>query len=173
MNHLSNLCLLSFLAICLQSIAFGQSGFEEHISKLNDERRGTPVRLKKHDIITTRASFQTPVEIKVEAKTDDTNLRLSYAADQLIFNWEVDRGELVVNGGPAKNVHKKGAGLIPAKKYVVIRWVVTKTGQSIYVDDQLRYEHQGDYSAINKPVTVFSAGSELTVKSIQVKTLAP
>lgn len=32
--------------------------------------------------------------------TDDTNLSLSYATEQLVFNWEVDRGDL--NGGPAK-----------------------------------------------------------------------
>jgi len=147
--------------------------FVEHISALTDGHTGTPVKLKKNGIITTKATFKPPVEIVVEAKTDSTNLRLGYAADQLIFNWEVDRTQLVLNGGPAGKVHKNGAGLIPANKYVTIRWLVTPKGQSIFVNDQLRFEHSGDYSTIDKPVTVFSIDSEVTVKSIKVRKLAP
>jgi len=48
--------------------------------------------------------------------------------------------------------------------------VVTKTNQTIYVDGRLRFEHDGDYSQINRPVAVFSAnGSTVTVKSLTVK----
>jgi len=147
--------------------------FVEHISALTDSRTGTPVKLKKNGIITTKATFKPPVEIVVEAKTDSTNLRLSYAADQLIFNWEVDRTQLVLNGGPAGKVHKIGAGLIPTNKYVTIRWLVTPKSQSIFVNDQLRFEHSGDYSTIDKPVTVFSIDSDVTVKSIKVRKLSP
>ena len=47
------------------------------------------------------------------AKTDSTNLRLAYAADDLVFNWESDPTTLRVNGGPANGKDKKGAGAIP------------------------------------------------------------
>jgi hypothetical protein len=40
------------------------------------------------------------------------------------------------------------------------------------VDGQLRFEHEGDYSKIDNPVSVFPAeGSEVTVKTIKVKQL--
>jgi hypothetical protein len=148
--------------------------FIEQISALVDGRTGTPMKLKKDGSITTKATFKPPVEIVVEAKTNSTNLRLGYAADQLIFNWEKDRNQLRVDGGLANGKHKFGAGLIPVNKYVTIRWVVTPKKQSIYVDDQLRFEHTGDYSQLDKPLSVYSAaGSEVTVKSIKVKQLPP
>ena len=74
------------------------------------------------------------------------------------------------NSGPANGLHKDGAGHIPKNKYVTVRWVVTTTHQSIYVNGQLRYRHDGDYSQIDRPVSVFPAnGSTVTIKSVTVK----
>jgi hypothetical protein len=126
------------------------------------------------DRLSTPGTFKPPVEILVVAKTDSTNLRLAYAADDVIFNWEVDRDSLRIVGGPADGRHKAGAGRIPVGSYVTIRWLVTPTHQSIYVDNQLRFEHEGDYSNINKCVAVFpELGSTITVKSIKVKQFTP
>ena len=111
----------------------------EHISALTNNRRGSPLKLTQGEAATTKATFKPPVEILIEAKTDSTNLRLSYAADQVIFNWERGRQQLRVDGGPADGKHKSGAGTIPTNRYVVVRWVVIPTRQSIYVDDQLRF----------------------------------
>jgi hypothetical protein len=118
----------------------------------------------------TRQAYCPPIEITVVAKTDSTNLRLGYAADQIIFNWELNQNQLRVDGGPANGLHKDGAGRIPKNKYVTIRWVVTTSHQSIYVDGQLRYRHDGDYSQINRRVSVFPAnGSTVTIKSVTIK----
>jgi len=128
--------------------------------------------LKGSDKFVTPDTFRPPVEITIVAKTDSTNLRMGYAADQVIFNWEVNRDQLRVDGGPADGKHTSGAGEIPAGKYVTIRWLVTPEHQAIYVDDELRFEHCGDYSHIDRPVSVFPAeGSEVTVKSVTVKQL--
>lgn len=128
--------------------------------------------LPGNERLSTVGSFRPPVEIKVVAQTDSTNLRLAYAADQIIFNWELDREQLRVDGGPADGLHRSGVGNIPIKKDVTIRWVVTPQSQSIYVDDDLRFEHQGDYSKIDRNVSVFpAAGSRLVVKSLKVKQL--
>jgi hypothetical protein len=144
----------------------------EHISALANGRFGKPVRIDKDSSISTKALFKPPIEITIEAKTDSTNLRLGYAADQVIFNWEMDRSQLRVDGGPAGGQHKFGAGAIPTNRYVTIRWVVVPTKQSIYVDGELRYEHSGDYSKLERPVSIFSAkGSEVAVRSIKVKQL--
>lgn len=134
----------------------------------------TKVTVLKGDArLDTPKSYQPPVEITVVAKTDSTNLRLAYAADQIIFNWEMDQSQLRVDGGPADGLHKPGAGRIPRGKYVTVRWVVTTTHQAIYVDGRLRFEHNGDYSQINRPVSVFPAnGSTVTVKSVTVKHVA-
>jgi hypothetical protein len=49
--------------------------------------------------------------------------------------------------------------------------VVTAAKQSIYVDEKLRYEHEGDYSKIDNPISVFSHKAEVAVKTIKVKKL--
>jgi hypothetical protein len=126
--------------------------------------------LKGSEHLDTPQSYRPPVEITIVAKTDSTNLRMAYAADQVIFNWELDRWQLRVDGGPANGLHKKGAGHIPKNTYVTIKWIVTTTRQEIFVNGDKRYEHEGDYSQIDRPVSVFPAnGSTVTVKSVTVK----
>ncbi len=130
------------------------------------------VVLQGEEVLSTPDTFKPPVEITIVAKTDSTNLRMGYAADQVIFNWEENKTQLRVDGGPADGQHKSGTGAIPIGQYVTIRWVVTPGHQSIFVNDELRYEHSGDYSGIDKGVSVFPAmGSKVTVKSIRVKLL--
>ena len=128
--------------------------------------------LKDTDRLTTPGTFKPPVEITIVAKTDSTDLRMAYTADQVIFNWELDQTQLRVDGGPADGLHKPGVGGIPAGKFVTIHWYVRAGEESIYVDDDLRFLHKADYSGINKPVSVFpAAGSQVTVKSIKVTQL--
>jgi hypothetical protein len=167
------LLTIALALLPFDTFALEQAGeFVEHISNLVTGHVGSPVKLTKGDVAATKATFKPPVEILIEAKTNSTNLRMSYAANAVIFNWEKNRTELRVDGGPANGQHKPGAGLIPTNKYVTIRWVVTPARQTIEVDGQSRYEHSGDYSKINNPIAVFCAnGSEVTVKSIKVRQL--
>jgi hypothetical protein len=131
------------------------------------------LELAEHDVLCTPACFRPPVEITIVAKTSATNLRIGYAADQVIFNWEGKGDELRVDGGPAHAQHQPGKGAIPPNQYVTIRWVVTPKSQAIYVDDRLRFRHSGDYSQIDRPVSVFTYQSTVTVKSVRVGRLAP
>jgi hypothetical protein len=141
----------------------------EHIDKLVTTKRGTPIHLKGTESIVTKDTFRPPVEIVIEAKTDSTDLRIGYAADQVIFNWRDVPHQLRVDGGAANGQHKIGAGIIPRNKYVIIRWVVTPKSQTIYVDGEKRFEHAGDYSTLDKPVSVFSDASKVSIKSIKVQ----
>ena len=50
----------------------------------------------------SRQAYRPPIEITVVAKTDSTNLRLGYAAEQIIFNWEMNPSQLRVDGGPGQ-----------------------------------------------------------------------
>jgi hypothetical protein len=148
------------------------NGSDDSMPELTIGHVKAPLRLAKGDKAITKDSYRPPVEILIEAKTNSTNLRMGYAAKQVIFNWERNHSELRVDGGPAGGKHKPGAGSIPANQYVTIRWVVTPTKQTIEVNDQPRYEHSGDYSKINSPISVFGAeGSEITVRSIKVRQL--
>jgi hypothetical protein len=111
-----------------------------------------------------------PVEITIVAKTDSTNLRIGYAADQVIFNWEGNMDQLRVDGGPAGSRQVDGAGRIPKNKFVTIKWSVTPEHQAVYVDGRLRFENCGNYAKIDAPVSIFPAcGSSVTVKSITIK----
>jgi hypothetical protein len=132
-----------------------------------------PIVLKHTDSVATVQSFKPPVEITVVAKTDSTNIRLGYAANQIIFNWEVNPTQLRVDGGPADKKHKAGAGEIPVNRYVTIKWLVTPVKQSVFVNGQLRFEHEGDYSEIDRPVRVFTHQAKVSLKSLEVKPLLP
>jgi hypothetical protein len=133
----------------------------------------SPFVIGQGDSISTVATFKPPVQITLVAKTDSTNIRIGYAAKQIIFNWEMNEQQLRVDGGPADKKHKAGAGSIPVDQYVTIKWIVTPQKQVIYVGDELRFEHEGDYSEINMPVNVFTHKAKVTVKSLEVKPLPP
>jgi hypothetical protein len=152
------------------SFAADAQGFTEHLGSLAEGGRGSPRKIKDDETLTTMASFKPPVEIVVEGKTDSNNLRITYA-NRFIFNWEITRTQLRVSGGPADGQHKAGAGVIPTNKFVTVRLVVTPKKQSLFVDGQLRYEHEGDYSQIESPVSISTYQAEVTVKSIKVKQL--
>jgi hypothetical protein len=130
-----------------------------------------PIRIEKNEVLITKDSFKPPIEITIIAETEATDLRISYTADQVIFNWEDNKSQLRVDGGPADGKHKMNEGLIPVGKYVTIRWDVTPTQESIYVDDDLRFQNSGDYSKIDKPISVFGLNSILKVMSLTTKKL--
>jgi hypothetical protein len=130
-----------------------------------------PIRIEQNEVLITKDSFRPPIEITIVAETDSTNLRISYTADQVIFNWEGNESQLRVDGGPAGGKHKMNGGLIPVDKYVTIRWDVTPTQESIYVDGDLRFHNTDDYSKIDKPISVFGFKSILKVMSLTTRTL--
>src|SRR5689334_10137795 len=85
-------------------------GFTEQMTALI-ERGGSPRKLKQGETATTKAKFRPPVEIIIVAKTDSNDLRMSYAANKVAFNF--DGGSLLrVEGGPAEGQSKPGAGVI-------------------------------------------------------------
>ena len=162
------ICIVVSLTGCVTSSIVHKSGDMGYDTITSAEG----IVLTGSDGLSTPGKFQPPVEITLIAKTDSTNLRMGYAADQIIFNWEGDMDQLRVDGGPAHGLNKVGAGRIPQKEYVTIKWLVTTTNQTIHVDRELRFEHAGDYSQINKHISVWPAlGSTVTVKSLAVKRL--
>lgn len=146
-----------------------EGDWEDHTQKVTPKPKNAPIVLKRREIISTEASFSPPVEIEMVVKIEDLDLRLGYAADQLIFNWERRPDELRIDGGPASQIYTPMQGEIPKRKFVVIRWHVAKDRQIISVDGKQRFEHKGDYSTINRPISIQAFGSEVTVQSIKTR----
>jgi hypothetical protein len=133
---------------------------------LKGDHGNPPLRVEENEVLVTKENFRPPIEINIVAQTDSTDLRIAYTADQVIFNWAVDESELRVDGGPAGGKHKVNEGLIPVGKYVTIKWDVTPTQESIYVDGDLRFQNTADYSKIDRPISVFGYKSIIKVMSL-------
>ena len=126
--------------------------------------------LRRDQRAKTKGSFAPPVEIEYICETDSYNIRLCYACDQLIFNWEGNPNELRVDGGPVHQQNRAKAGRVPVKTFLTIHQVVNKDSMKIFVDNHLRGEWKADFSRINSPISVFTVGSAtVTVKSIKVR----
>ena len=124
----------------------------------------------RNDRLQSKQVYQPPVEIEYVCKTDSTNIRLEYGCNALIFNWERNRQELRIDGGPANRQHRPGKGEIPVNKFMTIRQVVLPEKMEVYVDDDLRATWQEDFSKVASVIGMHSRhGSIVTVKSIRVK----
>lgn len=154
-----------------EQMGFLEGDWVDHTLKVTPKPSGLPIVLKKGESIATATSFQPPIEIEIVAKLENLDLRLGFAANQLIFNWERRPDELRIDGGPADQMYTPMQGEFPKGKFAVIRWSVAKDKQIIMVDGKKRFEHQGDYSGIDRPVSVLAFGSEATVQSIKTRRL--
>lgn len=118
--------------------------------------------------------YRPPLEIEYVCQTDSTNIRLSYACDQMIFNWESNQDQLRIDGGPAAGQYRNGAGRIPANKFITIRQVIEPGKMDVFVDAQLRASWGADFSKVDSPIAVFSgANSTVTVKSVRIRSNTP
>ncbi|WP_395741862.1 hypothetical protein [Prosthecobacter sp.] len=143
--------------------------WEDQTRKVVPKPTTTPIRLKKRDTLSTAASFTPPIEFEMVVKIESLDLRIGYAAKEMIFNWERKPDELRIDGGPADRVYTPKMGEIPQNKFVVIQWTVLKDRQIISVDGKERFEHKGDYSDLNRPLTIQAFGSEGAVQSIKTR----
>jgi hypothetical protein len=117
----------------------------------------------------TKASVSPPIRITYVVKTDSTNIRIGYAAGQIIFNWEMNPDELRIGVGPAAGQHKKGAGRVPTNKFVTIVQDVGPRAMSVSVDGARRATWTADFSRVNEPIRIFPMGSTLTIQDIRIE----
>ena len=132
------------------------------------DAEGNYVLTNMERIMTDRA-FATPVTFHIVAQTTSTNIRLSYAANQIIFNWEMNPDELRIDGGPANGQHKKGGGRVPVNEWVGMELVVRADEMVIYVDGQERQRVRADFSKVKEPLTLWTmGGSTMKVRAVGV-----
>jgi hypothetical protein len=120
--------------------------------------------------LSSSKNFKPPVKITYIARTDSTNIRLGYAAKEIIFNWEINKNTLYVGGGPANGQNRPGKGAIPINEFVTIEQEVRPDKMIIRVDGKERASWDANFSNINEPVRIFTAqGAMMTVKDILVE----
>lgn len=116
----------------------------------------------------TSERFVPPVTFKAIVMNDNKDFRFGFAADEIIFNWEMRHDEFRVGGGPANGRHKPGAGQLPVGVWVGIEWVVKPDEMIVYVDGEERYRTQADFSRINMPLTVWSQNGVSALRELKV-----
>src|SRR4029077_5956939 len=93
--------------------------------------------------------------------------RISYAADQIIFNWDGDAKQLRVDGGPANGSHMRDFGRIPINQWVQIKLQVLPDSMNIFIDGKQRYHTEADFSKVEQPFSVWAAqGANVKVRSV-------
>jgi len=137
-------------------------------SEAKREADGTVV-LGQRQSLATQAGFRTPVTFRAVVWTSPENdLRIGYPVDQIIFNWEMNKAQLRVDGGALKLPHKDGVGSLPGEEWAGIEIAVTARELVMYVNGKEIYRQPGDFTKVNKPFTITSHRGEMKVKSISV-----
>ena len=126
------------------------------------------VTLQRGEKLRTAEPVEAPASIRMVILTQDHDVRLSYAADQIIFNWEMNASDLRVDGGPLNGKHQLGAGKLMPNRWIGIEWIVHPDEMILYVNGIERYRGKADFSQINKPFSIEAHNGALWVKSIQV-----
>jgi hypothetical protein len=131
-----------------------------------DRRENGAIVLHDREKMYTADTFSPPVAFRIVAMTDSTDIRIKYAADQIIFNWSDNPNELRIDGGPAGGRHTAGAGKVPVKAWVEIDLVVLPDTMIISADGKERFRTNADFSQVDMPLLIFPSGSVVRVKSI-------
>ena len=131
------------------------------------QRKEGAVVVTRPEGIMSAAAFRPPLAITYVLKTTN-EVRLRYAADQIIFNWKNEKTELRIDGGPVTRQHRQGAGAIPVNKFITIRQVVLPDRMTISVDGKERSSWQADFSNVNQEIGIKPYGSTVLVKQVLV-----
>ena len=133
--------------------------------------KGSEVILTRKGEVASKDKLKPPIRITYVAKTNSHDLRVSYAATQIIFNWGKDQQQLRIDGGPASGHHVHGAGKIPKNTFVTIVQEVTPSRMTISVDGVQRAVWDANFSKVEDQVRVFPADSTVVVRSITAEQL--
>jgi hypothetical protein len=118
----------------------------------------------------TLEEFSPPFTIHIVAKTDLTNIRPSYGQGLIIFNWEMNPGELRFHD-PANGqlTPVAGQGQVTPNEWQDIEWTVETNSTRILVNSRERAHFTGHYAALNEMAGIGTArGGKVTVKTFEV-----
>jgi prepilin-type processing-associated H-X9-DG protein len=118
--------------------------------------------------VRTVKTFQPPVTFQIVLITNEHDTRVGYAADQIIFNWEMDHNQLRVDGGPASGKYKPGVGELPQNQWVGIELTVKRDAMIIDIAGKEIYNVDGDFSSIDQAFSIEAHNGPLKLKSVKM-----
>ncbi len=132
-----------------------------HLNLESVKFKGDVFQIGTATTVSTTQEFSGPVEINVIARTEKDNIRLHAARGaSVIFNWEVNPGELRVVRPDGSLATANVSPLKPGTWYK-LRWRITGEGMQIFVNDQVVFSENKAYDLASK-----SRISIETVKSV-------
>ena len=137
----------------------------------NGNRNEGEVVLNSSGSVSSLKFIKPPIRLTYEVKLDGNDLRIQYAAQQIIFNWEMNNNDLRIDGGPASNQHRPGKGKVPTGKYIQIVQEVLPGKMSISVDGELRAEWLTNFSTVNSPVRIFNSRQPIAIREMTAETI--
>lgn len=115
-------------------------------------------------------SFTPPLTIHYRVKSDGSNARFGFAAEQILFDWETNPTQLRIDGGPAGGQHLHGKGRLPTDRFVTITQTVTADRMDVTVDGESRGRWYADFSKVHQPIRVHTVDwATLIVESIRIE----
>jgi hypothetical protein len=138
--------------------------------KGNAEVREGHVVMPPKQSLATERTFAPPIEITYVLKTDD-QIRIGYGADQIILNWELNRDELRIDGGPVSGQHVRGGGAIPKNTWITVKQIVLAQEMVLMVDGERRAKWAGNFSRINAPIRINATGATIGIKQVTARKL--
>ncbi len=171
--QLSGLRLLSLKKRLAEVQAADQVNWRELIKGMSASKarfEGGSIVIHEPGSMVSQETFTPPVTFRITVQTDSKDIRIKYACEQIIFNWNGNPDELRLDGGPADGRHKAGAGRVPVNKWVTIELEVLPGSLSLSVDGEPRYRTEADFSKVLMPFTIWpSERSTMRLKSILVR----
>ena len=121
----------------------------------------------------TPEKYELPVKFTVVAKTDSTNIRMSFGSAGLIFNWEMNRNQLRFRDRDRpKGMGINGQGGVTPGEWHTFEWTIKEDEIAISVDGEERFRREVDFRGMEEPFRIGPAhGSKVGVKSIEVEEL--
>jgi len=115
-----------------------------------------------------------PFAFRVVGRTDSTNLRMHWHRGELIFNWECSVRELRVHDPATAEQHGiKDKGFITTADWHEIVWEIRLERMRVIVDDEVRFDAQGDYSGIESAPSVGPCfGSTISIREFSITSMA-
>ena len=154
--------------------------FVPEILEVQKTEEGLQIRCEGNTLsMRTPLKYELPIRIDLTAKTNDTNIKLYYGLSEIIFNWECNQDELLVQDLTGSRYSYPKKGYVSIDEYVDITWIIHTSYMKILLNNKeiLHNENFPYIFALKNDldkktaeyVRVGSAmGSTITVKSLKI-----
>ena len=136
-------------------------------SSSDEHQRGEDIGVSS---LVTERSYGLPLVVSIVARTNGTNIRVSYGRARVIWNWEERQNEMRVHRLDTTLASAKVLPIQPGVWYK-LRWSITKDAMSVFVNGRLVFtERQHNVLTEKSSVRIYNShGSVVDVQEASVK----